>query len=131
MERKIRYLDKLAHIDKRISNIESWLSTSYEERTRLAIYKAFQEIVEALFDIISMKLVELKIPPKDDYTNIMIMEERALFNKTISDILKKANGLRNRLVHRYNTLSDEIALESIRILLPEIQKVRRFIEQWI
>jgi len=131
VERKIRYLDKLAHIDKRISNIESWLSTSYEERTRLAIYKAFQEIVEALFDIISMKLVELKIPPKDDYTNIMIMEERALFNKTISDILKKANGLRNRLVHRYNTLSDEIALESIRILLPEIQKVRRFIEQWI
>lgn len=104
---------------------------SYEERTRLAIYKAFQEIVEALFDIISMKLVDLKIPPKDDYTNIMIMEERALFDKTVSDILKKANGLRNRLVHGYNTLSDEIALESIRILLPEIQKVRRFIEKWI
>lgn len=131
MERKIRYLDKLAHIDRRISNIEAWLPMSYEERTRLAIYKAFQEIVEALFDIISMKLVDLKIPPKDDYTNIMIMEERALFDKTVSDILKKANGLRNRLVRGYNTLSDEIALESIRILLPEIQKVRRFIEKWI
>jgi uncharacterized protein YutE (UPF0331/DUF86 family) len=38
---------------------------------------------------------------------------------------------RNRLVHGYNTLSDEVALGSIKILLPEIKKMRRFIETWI
>jgi uncharacterized protein YutE (UPF0331/DUF86 family) len=131
VERRIRYLDKLAHIDRRILNIESWLPMSEEERTRLAIYKAFQEIVEALFDIIAMKLVDLKIPPKDDYTNIKILEESGLFDNTLSSILRKANGLRNRLVHGYNTLSDEVALGSIKILLPEIKKMRRFIETWI
>jgi uncharacterized protein YutE (UPF0331/DUF86 family) len=60
---------------------------SEEERTRLAIYKAFQEIVEALFDIIAMKLVDLKIPPKDDYTNIKILEERAVSVLMIARII--------------------------------------------
>jgi len=124
-------LDKLAHIDRRILNIESWLPMSEEERTRLAIYEAFQEIVGALFDIVAMKLVDLKIPPKDDYTNIKILEESGLFDDTLSSILRKANGLRNRLVHGYNMLSDEVALGSIKILLPEIKKMRRFIETWI
>lgn len=87
MERRIRYLDKLAHIDRRILNIESWLPMSEEERTRLAIYKAFQEIVEALFDIIAMKLVDLRIPPKDDYTNIKILEERAVSVLMIARII--------------------------------------------
>ena len=131
VERRTRYLDKLAHIDKRILNIETWLSESEDEKTRLAIYKAFQEIVEALFDIVSMKLVDLKMSPKDDYTNIKILEEKGLLNSTLTNILRKANGLRNRLVHGYNVLSDEVALESIRVLLPEIKKVRRFVETWI
>jgi uncharacterized protein YutE (UPF0331/DUF86 family) len=131
VERRTRYLDKLAHIDKRILNIEAWLPESEDEKTRLAIYKAFQEIVEALFDIISMKLVDLKMSPKDDYTNIKILEEKGLLNSTLTNILRKANGLRNRLVHAYNVLSDEVALESIRVLLPEIKKVRRFVEAWI
>jgi hypothetical protein len=34
-------------------------------------------------------------------------------------------------VHAYNVLSDEVALESIRVLLPEIKKVRRFVEALI
>jgi uncharacterized protein YutE (UPF0331/DUF86 family) len=130
-QRRTRYLDKLAHIDKRILNIEAWLPECEDEKTRLAIYKAFQEIVEALFDIISMKLVDLKMSPKDDYTNIKILEEKGLLNSTLTNILRKANGLRNRLVHGYNVLSDEVALESIRVLLPEIKKVRRFVETWI
>lgn len=131
MERKVRYLDKLVHIDKRISNIESWLPLLDEERTKLAIYKAFQEIVEALFDIISMRLVDLRIPPKDDYTNLNNLEKEGLLNKELSNILRKANGLRNRLIHGYNILSEELALESIKILLPELKKVRRHIESWI
>jgi len=59
------------------------------------------------------------------------LEESGLFDNTLSSILRKANGLRNRLVHGYNMLSDEVALGSIKILLPEIKRMRRFIETWI
>ncbi|MBO3755108.1 MAG: DUF86 domain-containing protein [Candidatus Brockarchaeota archaeon] len=130
MERKIRYMDKLAHIDRRMANIESWLPSQDEERTRLAIYKAFQEIVEAFFDMLSMKLVELKIPPKDDYTNILLIEEKGLIDKDTSSILRSANGLRNRLVHNYNEISDKLALESIKTLLPKLAKIRKDLESW-
>lgn len=123
-------MDKLAHIDRRMANIESWLPSQDEEKTRLALYKAFQEIVEAFFDIISMKLVELKIPPKDDYTNILLIEEKGLIDKETSNILRSANGLRNRLIHSYNKLSDRLALESIKTLLPKIAKIRKDLESW-
>lgn len=130
MERRIRYLDKLAHIDRRVANIESWLPLSDEERTKLAIYKAFQEIAEAFADILSMKLVELKIPPKDDYTNIILIEERGLLDEDTSNILRSTNGLRNRLVHSYNKVSDELALELIKNLLPKLLEIRKCLESW-
>jgi uncharacterized protein YutE (UPF0331/DUF86 family) len=123
-------LDKLNHIDIRVGNIESWLPFSEEERTKLAIYKAFQEIVEAFFDILSMKLVELKIPPKDDYTNILLLEEKGLIDKEASSVLRSANGLRNRPIHSYNKVSDELALESIKVLLPKLVEIRKALESW-
>lgn len=130
MERRIRYLDKFAHVDRRIANIESWLPISHEERTRLAIYKAFQEVVEAFLDILSMKLVDLRIPPKDDYTNIVLLEERGILDEENSNVLRSANGLRNRLVHDYNNLSDELAIESIKILLPKLIYIKKEISSW-
>ena len=39
------------------------------EKTKLATYKAFQEIVEACMDIVAMMCKDSKIPPQDDYTN--------------------------------------------------------------
>lgn len=131
MNRRMRYLDKLRHIDKRISNIRRWLPELGDEKTKLAIYKAFQEIVEAIFDIIAMKLVDLRIPPKDNYANLEELERRGMMEGSLLDTLREANGLRNRLVHSYNTLSDEIALKSIELLLPKLERVREVMEGWI
>jgi len=131
MERKMRYLDKLAHVDRRVYDIESWLPFSSEERTKLAIYKAFQEIVEALFDMVAMKLVDLRVPPKDDYTNLAELGGRSLLSEEMLSCLREANGLRNRLVHSYNLISDELALKSLELLLPELKEVRRRLETWI
>ena len=131
MNRRMRYLDKLRHIDRRISNIRRWLPELGDEKTKLAIYKAFQEIVEAIFDIIAMKLVDLRIPPKDNYANLEELERRGMMEGSLLDTLREANGLRNRLVHSYNTLSDEIALKSIELLLPKLERVREVMEGWI
>jgi uncharacterized protein YutE (UPF0331/DUF86 family) len=131
VERRMRYLDKLRHIDKRVSNIRSWLQESIDEKTRLAIYKAFQEIVEAIFDVTAMKLVDLRISPKDNYTNLRELEERGLLMGETIDVLREAYGLRNRLIHSYNTFSDEIALRSIEFLLPRLEEIRREMEDWI
>ena len=46
-------------------------------------------------------------------------------------VLIEANGLRNRLVHRYNQSDDLIAFVSIKELLPQMMDFVEVIEQWM
>jgi len=125
-----RYRDKLNIIAKRIEQIEEWMDDfTKDEKTKLAIYKAFQEIVESSMDIISMMCVDSKITPKDDYTNI---EEISKVVKGIDgNILREANGLRNVIVHRYNNIDDLRAYEGIKRILFYMEEFVKVVEKWI
>ncbi len=71
-ERRIaRYVDKLNHLEERLGDILEWIDEAPDDKkSRLAVYKAAQEAVEAVCDVIAMFLKDSGIPPKDDYTNI-------------------------------------------------------------
>ena len=132
-----RYREKILHIERRISQIEEW-TLNYtdedfirDEKTKLAVYKAFQEIVESIMDIIAMMCKDMGIPPKDDYTNIETIGNLGIINRELSEKLIEANGLRNRLVHHYNKLDDKIAFESIKELSEPILKFVGVVEDWI
>jgi uncharacterized protein YutE (UPF0331/DUF86 family) len=90
-----RYKDKINIIIKRCGQIEEWqhefdLPTAPEnEKTKLAIYKAFQEVVEASMDVVAMMLKDSTIGPKDDYSNIDLLE----LDADMKVILAQANGL--------------------------------------
>ena len=132
-ERRNRYKDKIDLIEKRIQEIEEWTNISSEEfiedeRTKLATYKAFQELSECSMDIIAMACKDLKILPKDDYTNIEKLITKLKFNKRV---VQDTNGLRNRLIHRYNRTDDTIAFQSIKELIPEIIIFIEVIKKWI
>ena len=132
-ERRNRYKDKIELIEKRIQEIEEWTDIIKEEfiedeRTKLATYKAFQELAESCMDIIAMACKDTKILPKDDYTNIEKLSSRLKFNKRV---LQEANGLRNRLIHRYNATDDYIAFQSIKEIIPEITTFVEVINKWI
>jgi len=50
-ERLRRYIDKIEHIEERIVDIRTWLYEiedikDIDKKTRLAVYKAMQEVVE-------------------------------------------------------------------------------------
>lgn len=134
IERAKRYKDKINIILKRNDEINDWIGGYdpedfiYDEKTKLATYKAFQEIVEASMDCIAMACRDEKIVPKDDYTNI---ESLGFIDGSVKAILIEANGLRNRLVHRYNHTDDVIAFENVKCLLPEIMEFVEVIEEWI
>lgn len=56
-KRIARYIDKLQHIGERTGDIENWIDDAKKDkRSRLAIYKATQEAIEAVCDVISMYL---------------------------------------------------------------------------
>ncbi|MHA1589959.1 MAG: type VII toxin-antitoxin system HepT family RNase toxin [Candidatus Njordarchaeales archaeon] len=132
-----RYYEKIAHAEKRISQINEWIAGYTEkdfvndEKTKLAVYKAFQEAVESIMDIIAMMCKDEGIPPRDDYMNIEALHEAGLINEALREKLVEANGLRNRLVHHYNKLSDEKAFQSILELLDSLLKTLDGVREWI
>jgi uncharacterized protein YutE (UPF0331/DUF86 family) len=75
-ERANRYNGKLNLISKRAGQIDEWLSQApaedflEDDKTKLASYKAFQEAVEACMDLVAMMYKDLRMVPKDDYSNI-------------------------------------------------------------
>ncbi|HID28023.1 MAG TPA: DUF86 domain-containing protein [Methanosarcinales archaeon] len=136
-ERLKRYNDKLNHISKRVFEIKEW-NGDYsidafiaDERTKLATYKAFQEIVDAIMDIAAMICKDSKITPSDDYTNIDALYENRIISKNVQKTLIESNGLRNRLVHWYNKIDDALAFESIQTLIPNLEKFMEEIKNWI
>jgi len=133
-ERIKRYRDKLAVIQKRLEEIDEWTEGHdaedfvRDEKTKLATYKAFQEIVEASMDIIAMACKDLKIAPKDDYANIANVP---FLDTQMKQVLVEANGLRNWVVHRYNRSDDLIAFGSVTELLPRLAGFVDVVEQWM
>lgn len=129
-----RYRDKINVIQERCGEITEWTGEhevefyTGDEKTKLATYKAFQEVAESCMDIIAMACKDEKITPKDDYTNI---ENIDFIDESMKGVLVEANGLRNRLVHRYNQSDDLIALVSIKELLPSIEDFVEVVEQWM
>jgi uncharacterized protein YutE (UPF0331/DUF86 family) len=134
MERMKRYKDKINIILKRLNQIKDWISGYTtndfvgDEKTKLATYKAFQESVEACMDIVAMGCKDLKIVPKDDYTNI---ESLDFINATLKAALTEANSLRNRLVHRYNQMDDILVFDGIKDMSLRIIEFVEVLEQWI
>lgn len=97
----------------------------------MAIYKAYQELVEAFTDVFAMILKDMGELVEDDYTNIERLSEKKLLDENQEALMKEANGLRNRLVHEYNGLEKKTALESIKRINSEAEKVLEAIRGWI
>lgn len=128
-ERIERYKDKIDLALDRLLKIENNIDKFDDEMFRLAIYKAFQEVVEALTDLISMILTDNNNSIGDDYTNIDKIKNMLKLDDKEVEILKEANGLRNRIIHWYNKTDDKQAKESIERLTPVIEKIlEKFLE---
>ena len=132
LERYQRYLDKINLCESRIVHVKKWISEDNRElKTILATYKGIQEIIESLTDIISMILKDNKSSVNDDYTNFKKIVETGILNKKDQTILDEANGLRNRLIHNYNGIDDEMAITSFKSLLPSISNIIELLKKWI
>lgn len=125
-----RYHDKIAIVEKRQGNISSWIHQT-DEKSVLALYKAFQEIVEAFTDICAMILKDMKELVKDDYANIDRLSEMNIFDRTEAELLKESNGLRNRLIHEYNGLERSTALQVIHDINKDFDVLIEHVKTWI
>ncbi len=135
LARAKRYMDKISRIKQNIGDIAEWAQDIEDflsdRKTRLATYKAFQEAVEAATDISAMIIKDEGEIPKDDYTNLGILQDRKIISYELKKALVEANGLRNRVVHEYNGLIEEMAFNSIMRLLDYLKDFAEVAEKWL
>ena len=134
-----RYNDKFIQFDKNLNLLKGWtngigvskfLNEAGVER-QFAIYHAFQVILEIVGDLTAMLVKDLQLIPKDDYTNVEFLEKENIITNDLTKYIKDANGLRNRIVHNYNGLDDQLAYKGILNLINEINNFVVVIKQWL
>jgi len=121
-KRKQRYKEKIAHSRERLMDLEEWLEES-REISILASEKAFQEAVESIVDIFAMLVSDMKLDISDDYSNIEKIAKRKIISQEQEKICIEANGLRNRVVHKYNKIDEKQFVESAKELVPKLNEI--------
>jgi len=71
-------------------------------------------------DLVAMLVRDLGREVKDDYSNIDTLAELGLINESLADELKKLNGLRNVIVHKYDKVDFGLIKESLDEILDVI-----------
>jgi uncharacterized protein YutE (UPF0331/DUF86 family) len=135
-ERKKRYKQKIDELVDRLEFIEENFPDSEEELKenriiRKSLYKEFQEAVEIISDIAAMVTKDIKKTVEDDYSNIEKLCKAMKLDKTLCSTLKRANGLRNVLIHEYSGINDSLAYESINEILPYLKLFVDKIREWL
>jgi uncharacterized protein YutE (UPF0331/DUF86 family) len=130
---KKRILEKVEIVVERVEFIEKHLSEKIliDRILRKAIYKEFQEAVEAVSDVCAMVRRGLNSSAKDDYSNIDFLVENAILEERKGAKLKEANGLRNRLIHGYDGVNDEIACYAIKELVGDLRDFSVVVLEWM
>ena len=105
-----RYNDKINYIIDNVKDLPIEPKNKLEKR---GIFYSLQTSIESTIDLIAMIVKDIDIPVKDDTSNIDEIVKKRNLEPELGEKLKKANGLRNILVHRYNDIDEQIVLNSV------------------
>ncbi len=122
-ERKNRYGDKINFIIERTEGIPR---TNFDDDIiRDAAFYKIQTAIECVTDIVAMLVRDMGKDVGDDYHNLEILKDKNIIDEEMYEKLKKLNGMRNIIVHRYNKIEEDLIFNNI----DEIRKnILNFIE---
>lgn len=116
-----RYHDKINYIVDNIEDLPIDTKNKFEKR---GIFYSIQTAIESMVDLIAMLIKDFGVQVKDDEINITTIVKKRNLNPELGVKLKKANGLRNILVHRYNEIDEQIILDSV-------DEIKELLYQWL
>lgn len=137
--RKERYFQKLIHFDNYYSLLNQWIiqkgqnlkEISENPQKLFSIYHGFQLIMEVIADIAAMIIKDIDQTSRDDYSNYQRLYEKQILDRAELQELNSLNGLRNRVVHDYNGIVDEIALAGIVDSLQFLLEIKGRFKIWL
>jgi len=124
-----RNLDALAAIDG--ITLDEYRSDLYRKK---GTERLLQETVEAAVDT-NLHLLRATgaATPTDYYESFVSLGKASVIHQELADRLAPAAGLRNRLVHEYDDIDDEIVLQAVsearKSLREYVAAVERYVER--
>lgn len=116
-----RYNDKINYIIDNVKDLPIEPKNKLEKR---GIFYSLQTSIESTIDLIAMIVKDIDIPVKDDTSNIDEIVKKRNLDPELGEKLKRANGLRNILVHRNNEIDEQVILDSI-------EEVKNVLLKWL
>ena len=108
--RKKRYHNKINYI---AINLKDLSIKPKNELERRGIFYSLQTSIEAVIDLVAMLVKDLGFQVNDDSYNISKIVQIKKIDPKLEENLRKAKGLRNILVYRYNNVDENLILSSI------------------
>lgn len=121
-ERLLRYKRKINFITEKLERIPEQPQGLLIDA---ALY-AVQVAVDAAMDIIAMLVKDSGENVSDDYHNIDILVEKKILSVKTGGLLRRYNGLRNAIVHKYNKFEEREVTEHITEIR---QNFERFLDE--
>lgn len=130
---------KLVSLQGYIKELKQLSGVSFEEyeadfTKRRAVERLIQLLVETASDINAhVVLEETGNPPIDYYTSFTQAADINLITRELADKLAPSAGLRNRIVHEYEAIKDEIVYRSMGQAIDQyiefVRQVESFLEK--
>jgi len=128
--RRKRYLEKLEMFETEMEFIRKHTIT--DDILKRALLYALQVCIDIGIDCIAMVTKDSGLVVEDDYSNIEKLENEKILVKEEAELIRKFNGLRNAIVHKYNHIDlslIEEGLEEIEDFYEVLVKLIEFIEK--
>lgn len=110
-KRKARYRDKINFITEKIGTLPK---TNFDnDIVKDAAFYKIQTAIECVTDIAAMLVRDMGKDVGDDYHNLEVLKNAGLIDEEMHDKLRKLNGMRNIIVHRYNKIEEDLIFNSI------------------
>lgn len=128
---------KLAHVMTSLDLLRAIAGLSIDEYraqvwTRKGAERVLQEAIEAALDVNAHLIAELgREVPDDYYAGFLTLGDLGVVEEALARQLAPSAGLRNRLVHEYDTLDDERVLAAIRTALDTYPRYIAAIEAYL
>ncbi len=111
-ERKNRYRSKIGYIIEKMYSLPDDTTELNELGIEGVLYRVHTSI-EAAMDMAAMLVRDIGIDVGDDYDNIDILKEKKIIEAEPAEELKRLNGLRNAIVHKYGSVDTKLILQNL------------------
>jgi len=126
-ERKNRYFSKCGYIIEKMDTIPDNVDDLDEMGLDGLLYRV-QTSIDAAIDMTAMLVRDIGIDVGDDYENIDILKEKGVIDAELAGELKRLNGMRNAIVHKYGNVDTELILHNLENVKEQLHKFVNIIE---